>query len=63
VIASDGVWEFLDNEKVCSIVNPFYEKNDPEGACEAIIKESTERWQKEEIIIDDITVVIIFMYC
>ena len=25
VIASDGVWEFLSNEDVASIVYPFYE--------------------------------------
>lgn len=46
VIASDGVWEFLDNNRVTSIVNPFYFKNDPEGACQAIVKESTEWWER-----------------
>ena len=60
VIASDGVWEFLDNKTVADIVMPFYKKNDPEGACKALIKESTEWWNKEDIVVDDITVVIAF---
>ena len=60
VIASDGVWEFLDNKTVADIVMPFYKKNDPEGACKALIKESTEWWNKEDIVVDDITVVLAF---
>ena len=24
VVASDGLWEFLENEKICEIVLPFY---------------------------------------
>ena len=60
VVASDGVWEFLDNEAVTDIVMPFYKKNDPDGACKALIKESTEWWNKEDIVVDDITVVCVF---
>ena len=60
VIASDGVWEFLDNERVAEIVMPFYNNDDPDGACKALIKESTEWWNKEDIVVDDITVVIVF---
>ena len=60
VIASDGVWEFLDNNKVAEIVLPFYKKNDPDGACKALIKESTEWWNKEDIVVDDITCIVVF---
>ena len=60
VVASDGVWEFLDNKAVTNIVMPFYKKNDPDGACKALIKESTEWWNKEDIVVDDITVVCVF---
>ena len=24
IVASDGLWEFLENEKICEIVLPFY---------------------------------------
>ena len=60
VVASDGVWEFLDNKAVTNIVMPFYKKNDPDGACKALTKESTEWWNKEDIVVDDITVVCVF---
>ena len=60
VVASDGVWEFLSNERVRDIVMPFYKKNDPDGACKALIKESTEWWNKEDIVVDDITVITVF---
>ena len=62
VIASDGVWEFLQNEDVANIVLPFFEKRNAEGAAEALVRESYLRWKHEEDdIIDDITCVIIFL--
>ena len=60
VVASDGIWEFLDNEKVKNMVMPFYEKNDPSGACKELIKKATEFWNQEDIVVDDITVVVVF---
>ena len=38
VIASDGVWEFLSNEMIARIVWPFYIKNSPEQAGNAIVR-------------------------
>ena len=60
VVASDGIWEFLDNDTVRKMVMPFYEKNDPNGACKELIKKSTEFWNQEDIVVDDITVVVVF---
>ena len=60
VVASDGVWEFLENETVKDIVMPYYLKNDPNGACKELIKKSTEWWNKEDIVVDDITVIVVF---
>ena len=60
VVASDGVWEFLENQKVADIVMPFYKKNDPDGACKALIKESTDWWNKEDVVVDDITAIVVF---
>ena len=60
VLASDGVWEFLDNQKVKDLVLPFYKKNDPEGACKILISESTKWWNEEDIVVDDITVICLF---
>ena len=60
VVASDGIWEFLDNEKVKNMVMPFYEKNDPNGACKELIKRATEFWNQEDIVVDDITCIVVF---
>ena len=60
IVASDGIWEFLDNDAVKNITMPYYEKNDPDGACKALIKTSTEWWNKEDIVVDDITAVVVF---
>lgn len=61
VICSDGVWEFLDNQRVMNLVTPFYNKNDPEGACNVLVKESIEWWEREDSVIDDITCIVIFL--
>jgi len=62
VIASDGVWEFLENEDVAKIVAPFYEMKNAEKAAEAVVRESYLRWKREEEgIVDDITCVIVFL--
>ena len=60
VVASDGVWEFLDNETVKNMVMPYYEKKDPIGACKELIKKSTEFWNQEDIVVDDITCIVVF---
>ena len=60
VVASDGVWEFLDNDTVKNMVMPFYEKKDPIGACKELIKKSTEFWNQEDIVVDDITCIVVF---
>lgn len=62
IIASDGVWEFLNNRSVCKFIEPFYECRDPEGASACIIEESTKMWEREDEGQDDITCVIVFYY-
>lgn len=62
VLASDGVWEFLQNEDIAKIVMPYYECRNAEKAAEAVVRESYLKWkQEEDDIIDDITCVIIFL--
>ena len=62
VIASDGVWEFLENIDVARIVYPFYLQKNAEGAAENLVRASFKRWRKEENnAIDDITCIIIFL--
>ena len=60
IVASDGIWEFLDNDTVKKITMPYYEKNDPNGACKDLIKRATEFWNQEDIVVDDITCIVVF---
>ena len=60
VVASDGVWEFLDNDTVKNMVMPYYDKKDPIGACKELIKKSAEFWNQEDIVVDDITCIVVF---
>ena len=61
VIASDGVWELLENIDVAKIVYPFYLQKNAEGAAENLVRASFKRWRKEESVIDDITCIVIFL--
>ena len=61
VIASDGIWEFISNEEVVDIVKNYYVDNDIEGAVNCLYKEASKRWIMEEDIIDDITVILVFL--
>jgi serine/threonine protein phosphatase PrpC len=60
LVCSDGVWEFISNEEAMKIANKFYLKNDPMGLCRELTNKSTQIWLKEDICIDDITVVAVF---
>ena len=60
VICSDGVWEFLNNEDVMRIGIDFYLKDNIGEFIDKIIKVSEFWWEKEDIIRDDITAVIVY---
>ena len=63
IIASDGVTEFLENIEIIQFINPFYEINDIEGACDLLMKESLHKWKiEEDENVDDITFILIFFY-
>ena len=61
VLASDGLFEFIDSEEVVSIVSGYYAKNDIVGCSEFLYKESYRKWiSEEEDTVDDITIIIVF---
>ena len=61
VLASDGLYEFIDGDEVVKYVGEFYKKNDIVGCCEFLYKESCKRWiDEEEDTIDDITIIVVF---
>ena len=60
LIASDGIWEFITNEEAMKIGNKFYLRNDATGLCNELYRESVNYWLKEDCIIDDITLIVVF---
>ena len=61
ILASDGLFEFIESEEIVNIVKDYYLKDDIVGCCEFLYKESSRRWiQEEEDTIDDITIIIVF---
>ncbi len=61
VLASDGVWEFVDNEIVCEIFfECYYLKNGEKMFVEKLYEFSKEQFLKREISVDDISIVVVF---
>ena len=61
ILASDGIWEFISNDECVNLLKDFYNKKDINGAINILYKESSERWINREEIIDDITMIIVFL--
>jgi serine/threonine protein phosphatase PrpC len=62
IIGSDGLWEFLSNTEVGNIVYPYYLLDDPEKSANEVVKAAFRQWRKKESsMVDDITVVVIFL--
>jgi hypothetical protein len=51
----------MSNREVADIVIPYYERGAPEAAANALVKAAYSKWKQEEEVIDDITVIIIFL--
>ena len=60
MVCSDGVWEFLNNENVKDIGKKYYVENNPSGYCHELVKTSLSLWEKNDIVVDDITAVVAF---
>ena len=61
ILASDGVWEFLENQQVADIVYPYFLQRNAEGAAENLVRAAFKQWKREENVIDDITCIVIFL--
>ncbi len=61
VVATDGIWEFLSNEKVKNIILPFYNCDDVKGANKKLVEIAKKFWEvNNKMGVDDITSIIIF---
>eukprot|EP00585_Thalassiosira_rotula_P012369 CAMPEP_0196132390 /NCGR_PEP_ID=MMETSP0910-20130528/2036_1 /TAXON_ID=49265 /ORGANISM="Thalassiosira rotula, Strain GSO102" /LENGTH=524 /DNA_ID=CAMNT_0041391997 /DNA_START=104 /DNA_END=1678 /DNA_ORIENTATION=- len=58
VIASDGIFEFITNQRVIDICA---ECSDPMVACTKLLEESYKQWLHYELRTDDITCIVLFL--
>lgn len=62
ILASDGVWEYLSNKKVCELIQSYYErKKSFEGAVEMLYSEAYSAWKENDECVDDITILMIVL--
>ena len=60
ILASDGIWEFIKSEECINIIGKYYFSNNIESCCNYLYNESKKRWIKEEEVVDDITILLVF---
>ena len=60
VICSDGIWEFLSNIDVMNLGKKYHLINNPKSFCKELVEMSIRFWKKEDIVVDDITIVTLF---
>jgi serine/threonine protein phosphatase PrpC len=59
VIASDGVFEFMENEEVLAIAEKHW--GNPHAACEEIVAASYNYWATEDTRSDDVTCMVVYL--
>ena len=61
VIGTNGIWEFLTNEKVRDIILPYYDENNISGGINKLINVSNKIWSvKNPMYIDDLSTILLF---
>ena len=61
IIASDGLWEYMDNKEVTDIVKKLIKQKDPNIIVKKLYEESIIRWKLNDQGIDDITIICILL--
>ena len=59
VVASDGIWQYLQNEQVMKIVVNGYMKDDLMFSGQNLLKRSVDTWTKNNFARDDITFILV----
>ena len=63
IIGTDGIWEFLSNEKVRDIVLTYYNENNISGGIDKLINVARKMWSiKNPNFIDDLSSIVVFFY-
>ena len=61
VVASDGLFEFISSQNIVEVIKDYYLNGDIVGCCEYLYKLSRIKWMKEEEVVDDITMILVFL--
>ena len=61
VVASDGLFEFISSQEIVNIIKDYYISGDIVGCCEYMYELSREKWMREEEVVDDITMILVFL--
>ena len=62
VMGSDGLFDRFSNQEITTVItNNYYKNKDADGAINFLMKESVERWTREQGMVDDITILIAFL--
>ena len=61
VVASDGLFEFISSQTIVEVIKDYYLNGDIVGCCEYLYKLSRNKWMKEEEVVDDITMILVFL--
>ena len=61
VVASDGLFEFISSQNIVEIIKDYYLSGDIVGCCEYLYELSKDKWMKEEEVVDDITMILVFL--
>jgi serine/threonine protein phosphatase PrpC len=62
VLASDGLWEFMDDQAVMDKINEGTPGKDVAGIVDILVEEANSLWLKAEEVIDDTTVCVACLY-
>ena len=62
VIGSDGLWDHLTEEEVATIVSKYYDSKNNEDASNELVNEARRRYELNGNYIDDVSVIIVFLY-
>jgi serine/threonine protein phosphatase PrpC len=65
ILASDGVWEFIESDEAVEIVGAIFEKGwSAEAATKHLIARAAVEWMQEEgDYRDDITCIVVYLAC
>lgn len=59
ILASDGIWEFLESEFVVKAVSKILPLEGPTRALHKLHREARKRWRQEGHTYDDMTAILV----